>query len=105
MKFECSHCLQIIEAAAGCNGQLVGCSAARFEGPVVWKDDVQYNLIVNDWFGRAACDPREIWRALSSRFWLHQRSPFNGGVRLVAGHSAAMRPNETTSQPYATSCS
>jgi hypothetical protein len=28
--------------------------AARFEDPVVWKDDVQYNLIVNDWFGRAA---------------------------------------------------
>lgn len=27
---------------------------ARFEDPVVWKDDVQYNLIVNDWFGRAA---------------------------------------------------
>ena len=29
-------------------------SRARFEDPVVWKDDVQYNLIVNDWFGRAA---------------------------------------------------
>ena len=28
--------------------------AARFEDPLVWKDDVQYNLIVNDWFGRAA---------------------------------------------------
>lgn len=28
--------------------------AARFEDPVVWKDDVQYNLIINDWFGRAA---------------------------------------------------
>ena len=28
--------------------------AARFEDPVVWRDDVQYNLIVNDWFGRAA---------------------------------------------------
>lgn len=27
---------------------------ARFEDPVVWRDDVQYNLIVNDWFGRAA---------------------------------------------------
>ena len=27
---------------------------ARFEDPLVWKDDVQYNLIVNDWFGRAA---------------------------------------------------
>jgi len=29
-------------------------SKARFEDPLVWKDDVQYNLIVNDWFGRAA---------------------------------------------------
>jgi hypothetical protein len=29
-------------------------SRARFEDPVVWKDDVQYNLIINDWFGRAA---------------------------------------------------
>jgi hypothetical protein len=29
-------------------------SRAHFEDPLVWKDDVQYNLIVNDWFGRAA---------------------------------------------------
>lgn len=28
--------------------------AARFEDPVLWRDDVQFNLIVNDWFGRAA---------------------------------------------------
>lgn len=27
---------------------------ARFEDPVIWKDDVQYHLIVNDWFGRTA---------------------------------------------------
>lgn len=26
----------------------------RFEDPVVWRDDVQYNLVVNDWFGRTA---------------------------------------------------
>lgn len=26
----------------------------RFEDPVVWKDDVQYHLIVNDWLGRIA---------------------------------------------------
>ncbi len=26
----------------------------RFEDPVVWRDNVQYNLIVNDWFGRTA---------------------------------------------------
>lgn len=26
----------------------------RFEDPVVWKDSVQYNLIVNDWYGRIA---------------------------------------------------
>ena len=26
----------------------------NFEDPVVWRDEVQYNLIVNDWFGRTA---------------------------------------------------
>jgi hypothetical protein len=26
----------------------------RFEDPVIWRDNVQYNLIVNDWLGRAA---------------------------------------------------
>lgn len=26
----------------------------RYEDPLVWKDNVQYNLIVNDWFGRVA---------------------------------------------------
>lgn len=26
----------------------------RFEDPVVWKDNVQYHLIVNDWLGRIA---------------------------------------------------
>ena len=26
----------------------------HYEDPLVWKDNVQYNLIVNDWFGRVA---------------------------------------------------
>ncbi len=26
----------------------------EFEDPVVWRDEVQYHLIVNDWFGRTA---------------------------------------------------
>lgn len=26
----------------------------RFEDPVVWRDHIQYHLIVNDWFGRIA---------------------------------------------------
>lgn len=26
----------------------------RFEDPVIWKDNVQYNMIVNDWYGRIA---------------------------------------------------
>ena len=26
----------------------------RFEDPVVWRDNIQYNLIVNDWLGRIA---------------------------------------------------
>lgn len=27
---------------------------ARFEDPVIWRDEVQYNAVVNDWFGRVA---------------------------------------------------
>ena len=27
---------------------------AKFEDPVIWKDEVQYNCIVNDWYGRTA---------------------------------------------------
>ncbi len=26
----------------------------RFEDPIVWRDEVQYHLIVNDWYGRTA---------------------------------------------------
>ncbi|MFR9522383.1 MAG: glycoside hydrolase family protein [Rikenellaceae bacterium] len=26
----------------------------RYEDPVVWRDNVQYNMIVNDWYGRVA---------------------------------------------------
>jgi hypothetical protein len=26
----------------------------RFEDPVIWRDNVQYNLVVNDWLGRIA---------------------------------------------------
>jgi len=26
----------------------------RFEDPVIWRDNIQYHLIVNDWFGRIA---------------------------------------------------
>jgi hypothetical protein len=26
----------------------------RFEDPVIWRDNVQYNMIVNDWYGRIA---------------------------------------------------
>ena len=26
----------------------------RFEDPVVWRDELQYHLIVNDWLGRIA---------------------------------------------------
>lgn len=45
----------------------------KFEDPVVWRDHVQYNMIVNDWYGRIAyylrsddgvnwtCDPGEAY--------------------------------------------
>lgn len=26
----------------------------KFEDPVIWRDNVQYNMIVNDWYGRVA---------------------------------------------------
>ena len=28
--------------------------AGRFEDPVLWRDEVQYHLVVNDWLGRVA---------------------------------------------------
>jgi len=28
--------------------------AGRFEDPVLWRDEVQYHIIVNDWLGRVA---------------------------------------------------
>lgn len=34
--------------------------AGRFEDPVLWRDEVQYHLIVNDWLGRVA------WKLTSS---------------------------------------
>lgn len=32
----------------------------RFEDPVVWRDSLQYNLIVNDWLGRIAYYERSL---------------------------------------------
>lgn len=32
----------------------------RFEDPVVWKDELQYHLIVNDWLGRIAWYERSL---------------------------------------------
>ena len=31
-----------------------------FEDPVIWKDDIQYHLIVNDWLGRVAFYERSL---------------------------------------------
>lgn len=36
------------------NGSVYPKVDGRFEDPVIWKDYVQYNLIVNDWYGRIA---------------------------------------------------
>lgn len=36
------------------NGRVYPPVEGRFEDPVVWKDHVQYHLIVNDWLGRIA---------------------------------------------------
>ena len=32
----------------------------RFEDPVIWKDELQYHLIVNDWLGRVAFYERSL---------------------------------------------
>jgi hypothetical protein len=37
----------------------------RFEDPVLWRDSVQYNLIVNDWLGRIAY----YLRSADGRHW------------------------------------
>ena len=46
----------------------------RFEDPVVWRDYVQYNLIVNDWYGRIAVYGRSKdgvnWRIESGEAYL-----------------------------------
>lgn len=34
--------------------------AGRFEDPVIWRDEVQYHMIVNDWLGRVA------WKLVSA---------------------------------------
>lgn len=36
------------------NGSVYPPIEGRFEDPVVWRDEVQYHLIVNDWYGRTA---------------------------------------------------
>ena len=36
------------------NGSVYPKVDGRFEDPVLWRDSVQYNLIVNDWLGRIA---------------------------------------------------
>jgi len=43
----------------------------NFEDPVVWRDNVQYNRIVNDWLGRIAFYERSKdginWKAESGK--------------------------------------
>jgi len=36
------------------NGSVYPKVAGRYEDPVLWRDEVQYHLIVNDWYGRVA---------------------------------------------------
>lgn len=36
------------------NGSVYPYIDGRYEDPVIWRDNVQYNLIVNDWIGRTA---------------------------------------------------
>lgn len=41
----------------------------RFEDPVVWRDSIQYHLIVNDWLGRIAY----YMRSLDGLHWVYEQ--------------------------------
>ena len=50
---------QVTGTRLGSNQKIISLRAypdreGKFEDPVVWRDNVQYNLIVNDWLGRIA---------------------------------------------------
>ena len=56
----------------------------RFEDPVVWRDNVQYNLIVNDWLGRIAFYERSKdgvnWKVESGEAYLPGVSVHDDGT-------------------------
>ena len=56
----------------------------RFEDPVVWRDNVQYNLIVNDWLGRIAVYERSKdgvnWKIESGEAYLPGVSKHEDGT-------------------------
>jgi len=56
----------------------------RFEDPVVWRDNVQYNLIVNDWLGRIAVYERSKdgihWKVESGEAYLPGVSKHEDGT-------------------------
>lgn len=58
--------------------------AGRFEDPVVWRDNVQYNLIVNDWLGRIAYYLRskdgQNWKVESGEAYLPGVSKHSDGL-------------------------
>jgi hypothetical protein len=50
---------QVTGTSVGADNKIIPLRAypeieGRFEDPVVWRDNIQYNLIVNDWLGRIA---------------------------------------------------
>ena len=56
----------------------------NFEDPVVWRDNVQYNLIVNDWLGRIAVYERSkdgiLWKIESGEAYLPGVSKHEDGT-------------------------
>jgi len=56
----------------------------RFEDPVVWKTDVQYHLIVNDWYGRIAWYLRSKdgihWKTDSGEAYLPGIAKYKNGI-------------------------
>lgn len=57
----------------------------HFEDPVIWKTDVQYHLIVNDWMGRIAWHLRSkdgiTWKTDSGEAYLTGFSNYENGIK------------------------
>ena len=74
-------------------GRVYPAVAGRFEDPVLWRDEVQYHIIVNDWLGRVAwklVSPDGFnWTTLPGEAYM----PGIARVRIPSGNSELPTPN------------